>query len=87
VIDPVETERRRASWEWAFARWSADRASFLWKLGIHLFIFTSLGFFVGTGIVARLLGFNLLLSLIIAEIAALMALYVYRKMKRQSLNR
>ena len=87
MIDPIETERRKASWQWAFARWSADAASFLWELGIQFFLFASLGFFVGTGIVAQLFGLNLLLSFIIAEVVALMALYVFRKMKRQSLNR
>jgi amino acid transporter len=87
VVERIETERRKASWQWALARWSAGTAPFLCELGIQLFLFASLGFFVGTGIVARLFGLNLLLSFIIAEVAALMALYVFRKMKRRSLNR
>jgi len=87
VIDPVEIERRKASWQWAFARWLANTAPVLWELGIQCFLFATFGFFVGTGIVVQVFGLTLLLSLIIAEVAAFIALYVYRKMKRRSLNR
>jgi len=82
VINPVEIERGKASWQWAFARWLAHTAPVLWKLGIQCFLFATFGFFVGTGIVAQVFGLNLLLSFIIAEVAAFIALYVFLKIKR-----
>jgi len=87
VISPIEIERRKASWKWAFARWSAYKAPALLELGIQCFLVANFGFFVGTGIVIQLFGLNLFLSIIIAEVAAFIALYVYRKIRRQSRNR
>jgi hypothetical protein len=86
VADPTEIERRKASWESAFAKWSADVPSVL-AIGYQLVVFMALGFPVGTAIVANLSGLNLLLSFLIAEAVALIAFYVFRRMRRQSRNR
>jgi hypothetical protein len=83
VADPAETERRKTSWEWAFAKWSADLPSVL-MIGYQLFVFMALGFPVGTAIVVNLTGLNLLLSFLIAEAVALIAFYVFRRTRRQS---
>jgi Flp pilus assembly protein TadB len=86
VADFAEIERRKASWQWAVARWSVDLPTML-KIGYQLAVFVSLGFFIGTGIVASLTGLNLLLSFFIAEVVAVTSFYGFQRMRRKSRNR
>jgi hypothetical protein len=78
MTDPSERERRKSRWETRFAGWLVEKTPLAWTLAKQLVLTISISLFLGTGFVAWLFGFNILVSFCISTAIALVALFVYR---------
>jgi hypothetical protein len=78
MTDVSERERRKVRWETRFAGWLVEKAPFVWTLGKQLVLAFSTSLFLGTGFLALLFGFNILVSFSISIAIALAGLFLYR---------
>ena len=78
MTDSSERERRKSHWGTRLSGWLVEKTPLAWTLAMQLGLTLSISFFLGTGFVARLFGFNILVSFCISTTIALVGLFIYR---------
>ena len=78
MTDSSEREKRKAHWGTRLSGWLVEKTPLAWTLAMQLVLILSISFFLGTGFVAWLFGFNILVSFCISTTIALVGLFIYR---------